>query len=45
MEYEQDWNRHRITDKELQAKDLLKEEDYDALRRAAECHRQVRKYA
>lgn len=45
MEYEQDWNRHRVSAAELRDKEKLMESDYDDLRRAAEVHRQVRKHA
>ena len=45
MEYSEDHNLHRTTDAELRAKEHLKEEDYNKLRRAAEVHRQVRKFA
>ena len=45
QEYPLDNNRHRITSAELRAKEHLFESDYDDLRRAAEVHRQVRKYA
>jgi methionyl aminopeptidase len=40
-----DFNRKRITDAECREKERLFTSDYEALRRAAECHRQVRKYA
>lgn len=45
MEYEQDFNNHRISSAELRAREQLRTEDYDDLRRAAEVHRQVRKHA
>ena len=45
MEYEADFNNHRMGSAELKAKEGLFESDYKKLRRAAEVHRQVRKYA
>ena len=45
MEYDTENNRHRITSEELRAKDHLTFEDMNDLRKAAECHRQVRKHA
>jgi len=45
QEHNYDHNRHRITDAELRAKERIFEDDYDNLRRAAEVHRQTRKYA
>jgi hypothetical protein len=44
-EYERDENRKRITEPEFREKERLFTYDYEALRKAAECHRQVRKYA
>ena len=40
-----DHNNHRISSAELRAKEGLFESDYKKLRRAAEVHRQTRKYA
>ena len=40
-----DENRKRITDAEYRDKEKLHESEYERLRKAAECHRQVRKYA
>lgn len=45
QEYAGDLNRKRITDTEFREKERLFTSDYEALRKAAECHRQVRKYA
>lgn len=45
MEFHGDSNRHRITSAELRNKEKLFESDYDDLRRAAEVHRQTRRYA
>mmetsp|Transcript_8881 Transcript_8881/g.11067 ORF Transcript_8881/g.11067 Transcript_8881/m.11067 type:complete len:526 (+) Transcript_8881:210-1787(+) len=45
MEHPGDFNTHRITSEELRARDLLEEALYDKIRCAAECHRQVRRYA
>ena len=45
LEFHGDSNRHRITSAELRAKERLFESDYDDLRRAAEVHRQTRRYA
>ncbi len=38
-------NRKRTTDAEYREKERLFTNDYEVLRKAAECHRQVRKYA
>ena len=40
-----DYNRSRMTAAECREKERLFNSDYEALRKAAECHRQVRKYA
>lgn len=40
-----DYNRRRITDAEFREKERLFQSDYEVLRKAAECHRQVRRYA
>ena len=40
-----DENRKRITGPEFRAQERLFNTDYEALRKAAECHRQVRRYA
>ena len=45
MEHNCDHNNYRISSAELRAKEGLFEGDYKKLRRAAEVHRQVRKYA
>lgn len=45
MEYDGEHNRHRITDAELRAKDHVTWETMNDVRKAAECHRQVRKHA
>lgn len=45
MEHPGDWNLKRTTDAEYRAKDRLMESQVNDLRRAAECHRQVRKAA
>lgn len=45
QEYDQDWNRSRITDAEKKKLEVIFEPNYDDLRRAAEVHRQVRKHA
>jgi hypothetical protein len=39
MEYGEDFNKFRITDEEKRALELPKFEDYNILRKAAECHR------
>lgn len=39
LEHPLDFNRQRITNAELRAKERLFESDYDDLRRAAEVHR------
>ena len=43
MEHPGDFNTQRITDKEYRDKDKLCADQVNDLRRAAECHRQVRK--
>lgn len=43
MEYSHDTS--RITSEELREKERIMKYDYEAIRRGAECHRQVRKYA
>ena len=45
QEYHRDFNRHRTSAAEYREKERLFTSDYEALRKAAECHRQVRKYA
>lgn len=45
FEYTLDENRKRTTAAEYREKERLFTHDYDALRKAAECHRQVRKHA
>lgn len=45
MEYTSINNTHRTSDAELRAKDQLNFEFLNDLRKAAECHRQVRKHA
>ena len=45
MEHNYDHNNHRISSAELRAKEGLFESDYKKLRRAAEVHRQTRKFA
>lgn len=45
MEHSRDENRKRITQAEYREKERLFTHDYEALRKAGECHRQVRKYA
>ena len=46
MEHPGEFNKHRIGSEELRAKEQgLFESDYKKLRRAAEVHRQTRKYA
>ena len=45
MEHPKDENRKRMTAAEYREKERLFSYDYEALRKAAECHRQVRKYA
>ena len=45
MEHNYDHNNHRISSTELRAKEQLFESDYKKLRRAAEVHRQTRKFA
>lgn len=44
-EHPGDFNRHRISSEELRAKERIFESDYEALRKSAEAHRQVRKHA
>lgn len=39
QEYQSDLNRKRITDAEFREKERLFHSDYEALRKAAECHR------
>ena len=45
MEHPLDLNRKRTTQAEFREKERLFQMDYEALRKAAEAHRQVRKYA
>lgn len=45
MEYTRDENRHRTTAAEFREKERLFYNDYETLRKCAETHRQVRKYA
>ena len=45
FEYTKDENRNRFTGAEFRDKERLFNYDYEALRKAAEAHRQVRKYA
>lgn len=45
MEHPGDFNLKRTTDAEYRSKDLLCASQVNDLRRAAECHRQTRKYA
>jgi len=45
MEYGEDFNLFRTKDEEKRALEMPQFEDYNALRKAAECHRQVRKHA
>ena len=45
MDYTADYNRNRITDAEFRDRDRLHHSKVNDLRKAAECHRQVRKYA
>ena len=45
MEHNGELNAHRIGSAELRAKEGLFESDYKKLRRAAEVHRQTRKFA
>lgn len=45
MDHPCDFNTMRTTDAEYRAKDRLHESRVKDLRKAAECHRQVRKYA
>lgn len=45
QEYEQDWNRFRFSSQEKKNMEKIFEPDYDLLRRAAEVHRQTRRYA
>jgi methionyl aminopeptidase len=45
MDHPGDFNTKRTTDAEYRAKDRLMESQVNDLRRAAECHRQVRKMA
>jgi methionyl aminopeptidase len=44
MEYADD-NRKRISNAELRSKEMICSDQYSDLRRSAECHRQVRKFA
>ena len=45
MDHPFDFNTKRITDREYREKDKLHTDQVNDLRRAAECHRQVRKSA
>jgi len=45
MEHHHDQNRKRMTGAEFREKERLFWGDYECVRKAAECHRQVRKYA
>ena len=45
MAHNYEHNKHRITSLEMRAKEQLFESDYKKLRRAAEVHRQTRKFA
>ena len=45
MEHPRDENRKRITDAEFREKERIFSTDYECIRKSAEAHRQVRKYA
>ena len=45
MDHPKDENRKRTTEAEYRERERLFTMDYEALRRSAEAHRQVRKYA
>jgi methionyl aminopeptidase len=45
QEYQQDWNRSRIGNAEKKNLEKMFEPDWDTLRKAAEVHRQTRRYA
>lgn len=45
MDHPGDFNMHRVSDKEIRDRDKLQSGRLNDLRKAAECHRQVRKYA
>jgi len=45
MDHPGDFNMFRTTDAEVRGRDRIHESRVNDLRKAAECHRQVRKYA